>query len=749
MASPLEEDSPQSTHVLMTTTTTTTTTTPTNTTTSTDTSTARLLLLHTNTSQEEGGIILATHDDDDDDEVPHDSSSSSQESIITAGAVANLCSATLGAGILALPHAMARAGVIPGLGLLVLAAMATTASIRLLVQAVATYRQPSYEQLTLTLFGPTAAAAVQACIVLFCQGCAVAYLIAVADILQGANLLLRTHHHHDHDHDDDSRSYTMCLVWLTVCLPLSLLRRMQTLQAASAVGMASIGTLLFAALIHLMEDVHAEYENNHHHHHYGNHTDDNSTNHTLLMTSDNNYIMMNDFYYNVYDDNNDNATSTTTDHHHDDDDDDDNVWWPLNGTYSVLQACPVILFAFSCQVNVCAIFLELPVLQAAAATTTTTLTNENGNGNHNDNNSPEEEEEEEEQRVDEEANGEREDDNNNETTTSTSLSFLYHPSKVPLMQRVAVRSVLVCTVLYAAMAWTTVADFGPSQVQPNMLQNYNLRAGVMQVAAAGMAVAVCMAFPLNIFPARVTCLTLFPAKPVRNNNNNNSGSTTNRRRSAAGTTTGNPDLTEALLQDYYDETGQEPGEEPDYGYEEHVPDAELDEDEDGNIRDDDEDNDASPLTPPRPVPPYEPPANDEGDENQTNEDEMEPEGFENEYNDADMTFDWARHVVWTLILSGSALGLALVIPNIAVVFSVLGGTTSSLLGFCVPGLLGLRLERDALQKSWARYLISWCLLLGGIAVGILTTVLTVQSITGHGRDHTPQNDHNQSLTEYY
>ena len=684
-----------------------------------DTDTARLL--HTNTSQEDIPIIATTTDNDDDDDDDNGTpttlfpSSMSKQSMITAGAVANLCSATLGAGILALPHAMARAGIIPGIGLLAVAGVATTASIRLLVQAVAVYRQPSYEQLTMILFGPKAAALVKAGIVLFCQGCAVAYLIAIADILQGANLLMF----------HDSRALTMCVVWLVVCLPLSLLRRMQTLQAASAVGMAAIGTLLFAALIHLMEDWHAKYEHHHHHHDHHNQTDDsNSTNHTFRMTMTDDDYIINDFY-NVYEDYS-NATSNSTSTSNTDDD----VWWPLNGTYSVLQACPVILFAFSCQVNVCAIFLELPVLA----------------NNHENNTSPEEEEEEEEEEDgDEEANGNTNGNNNNEPS-STSLSLLYHPSKVPLMQGVAVRSVLVCTVLYAAMAWTTLADFGPSHVQPNMLQNYNLRAGVMQVAAAGMAVAVCMAFPLNIFPSRVTCLTLFPVKPsTRGNNNNNND--TNRRRQSTGT--GNPDLTEALLQDYYDESGQEPPEEPDYGYEEHVPDAELDENEEMDDNDEqNEDEDVSPPLAPRLAPQYEPPATNEvGDENQTNDDEIEQEGFENEYNDADLPFDWVRHVVWTLILSGSALGLALVLPNISVVFSVLGGTTSSWLGFCVPGLLGLRLERDATQKSWVRYLVSWCLLLGGIAVGILTTVLTVQSITGHGQHHSA-NNHNATLMEF-
>ena len=96
--------------------------------------------------------------------------------------------------------------------------------------------------------------------------------------------------------------------------------------------------------------------------------------------------------------------------------------------------------------------------------------------------------------------------------------------------------------------------------------------------------------------------------------------------------------------------------------------------------------------------------------------------------------DWCAHISWTLLLAGSALALALVVPNISLVFSILGGTTSSWLGFCVPGLLGLRLEADvgwtlAPARSPWRRLVAWILLVGGIAVGILTTYLTVNSLT--------------------
>jgi amino acid permease len=614
---------------------------------------------------------------------------------VTAGAVANLCSATLGAGVLAVPYSMAQAGVWGSVGLLAVAAGATLVSIRYLVQAVAYYQCDSYEQLTRQLFGNTACHAVQLCIVLFCEGCAVAYLIAVADIMEQADLLFH-----------ESRTWTLTIIWATVCVPLSMLRRVQTLQFTSALGVASIATLLFAALVHFGQDLDEEY------HHNGNGT--NYTNHTTAATATNDLSYLTTSWWST-DENNNTIHNTTHHHHHHHGhfriDNWDTLWWPLDGLRSVLQACPVILFAFSCQVNVCAIFLELP-----AAEDTSVETNN------------------------------RQDYNTNDAQSSTSLSVLYHPSKVPLLQRVSCYSVALCTVLYAGMGWTTLADFGPEHVAPNILQNYELRDGLMQVAAAGMAVAVLAAFPLNIFPSRVTCLQWEDAWRKHRQSATATGTTTTAT-TTIRSSLANADLTEALLQDYRQEQRD-------------------------NVRND---NAAAVVVPP-PVP-TDPasttsifpdiseggtpqtdmePSNDETnttgpptplqqDNNNANnvddypDTEVAETTFENEFRVDDdeedvFTTDWIRHVYWTFILTGTALGLALVVPDISVVFSVLGGTTSSWLGFCVPGLLGLRLGKDAVdeERDWLRYILSWLLLLGGIAIGVLTTILTVQSLTsGH------------------
>ena len=83
-------------------------------------------------------------------------------------------------------------------------------------------------------------------------------------------------------------------------------------------------------------------------------------------------------------------------------------------------------------------------------------------------------------------------------------------------------------------------------------------------------------------------------------------------------------------------------------------------------------------------------------------------------------FDARQHRLVTLLVAASALGLALVVPNISVVFGLLGGTTSSLLGFVVPGMLGLTMDGS---NKWS----AWVLVVAGSFIGIVTTGVTLYS----------------------
>ena len=478
------------------------------------------------------------------------------------GAVANLCSATLGAGILALPFAMYEAGLVFGLLLLIISAWATAASIDLIVQACHHYKLGTYESVVEKSLGSKWRQTVEISILLFCGGTAVGYVIAVGDIMERVNDM----------GSQGQKRLAMILVWLLAMLPLSCLRRMQSLQCASSIGIMSIGTLLVAATVHLFMP------------------QDN------LETADTNFLGMRDLKL---------------------------FMWPHHGLISILRACPIFFFAYSCQVNVAQIFDELPAHRVGEV---------------------------------EDASGDG---------RNIRVGFMRHATWV---------SIALCTLLYGSISLVTLIDFGDGLL-PNVLSCYRLsgrESALLHLAFLAMAVAVIMAFPLNIFPARLSIIQMWEAA-------------SSKRSGRLVLRFDEEEVREPLLlQDAQNPSGSGYGSDEDAGSPR------------SSGRDDE------PLrsvgdhaTPAIPVP-------------------MDVEGTE--------PFPVRQHQLVTLLVAGSALGLALVVPNISVVFGLLGGTTSSLLGFVVPGLLGLAMEGGSSSK-----VTSWVLVVAGTGIGVVTTVVTLYS----------------------
>lgn len=233
------------------------------------------------------------------------------------GAVANLCSATLGAGVLPLPCAIRRCGVVPGLVLLGLAAAATVGSIDIVVDVSTTLRLSTYEDLTRRLLGRRALAVVESSIFAFCFGCAVAYIVAVGDILQQGILDVFA----DQLPSIVTREFAMVAFWSVIMLPLILLERIDALRFASLLGVGSVAFLVLASVVHSVRDL----EN----------TSSGGDEYYSTVTNGDYYM-----YSHVR------AGQ-------------DVRWWTPASLWDVALACPVIMFAFSCQVNVCAIYEEL------------------------------------------------------------------------------------------------------------------------------------------------------------------------------------------------------------------------------------------------------------------------------------------------------------------------------------------------------------------------------------------------------
>jgi hypothetical protein len=215
------------------------------------------------------------------------------------GSVFNLCSATLGAGTLALPYAFSKTGVIVGTVMLIVAGLATIFSIELLIKCREATGLLSYEEMTVALFGKRVGLLVDLNIIIFCFGTSVAYCKALQGILNPVLVLahapewltdpagekVRRYHiragcvlaieRHNSVHSCTHtlihsythtliHSYTHSLIhsytrtikisivifWAAVMLPLSLIKTMNRLERFSFVGVAAICYLVLAGIVH-------------------------------------------------------------------------------------------------------------------------------------------------------------------------------------------------------------------------------------------------------------------------------------------------------------------------------------------------------------------------------------------------------------------------------------------------------------------------------------------------------------------
>jgi len=396
-----------------------------------------------------------------------------------SGSTVNLCSATLGAGMLSIPFAFSKMGLIMGVVCLLYAAYITEMSIDMLVKSCNTTKCKTYEDMTVFVYGRWMGLLAEFSILTFCIGTAIAYIVAIGDILQ---IVLSVF---DHLPAFCTREFMMFLFWSTVMFPLSLNERVNSIRFASLFGVCSIFFLALSTVYHSLRSIAND----------GFQVPERA-NMTILAGS------------------------------------------PID----FLRACPVILFAFSCQCNVPAIYCEL--------------------------NQP-------------------------------------SPRR---MSRVTYGSLSICVCAYLLMGIFAYLDFGTA-VQDNILKNFCLTTDfdpIILVAFLCITFSIVMAYPLNVLPARTTV--------------------------------------DIVLRRYWQNEVSEDGE-----------------------------------------------------------------------------MSGTRRFWLTFCISGFSLIVALLVPDISILFGLMGGTSSSVCAFIIPGLLHLKLGKE-------RIIGAWILVIGGILVGVLTTVATIYSL---------------------
>jgi sodium-coupled neutral amino acid transporter 2 len=99
------------------------------------------------------------------------------------GAVFNLSTTIVGAGIMALPATMKVLGLVPGLVMIVLAAFLTDASIELLMRFSRAVGAPSYGAVMGDAFGWWGRRLLQVCVVVNNVGVMIVYMIIIGKIL--------------------------------------------------------------------------------------------------------------------------------------------------------------------------------------------------------------------------------------------------------------------------------------------------------------------------------------------------------------------------------------------------------------------------------------------------------------------------------------------------------------------------------------------------------------------------------------
>ncbi|PQP97679.1 sodium-coupled neutral amino acid transporter 5 [Prunus yedoensis var. nudiflora] len=167
-------------------------------------------------------------------------SSSSEKVASFSGAVFNISTTMIGAGIMSIPATIKVLGIVPGFILILLVALVGEVTLEFLLSYTNSGESSTYAGMVGESFGPWGSIAVQICAIITNLGSLIIYFIIIGDVLCGSQsegtLHLGILQEWFGIHWWNSRAYALLFIALFVMLPLVLLRRVDSLRHTSAVS---------------------------------------------------------------------------------------------------------------------------------------------------------------------------------------------------------------------------------------------------------------------------------------------------------------------------------------------------------------------------------------------------------------------------------------------------------------------------------------------------------------------------------
>ncbi|MED6161772.1 hypothetical protein PIB30_063879 [Stylosanthes scabra] len=167
-----------------------------------------------------------------------------------SGAVFNISTTMIGAGIMSVPATMKVLGILPGFFVIVFVAIITDVTVEFMLRYTAHGKSLTYAAMVGESFGSLGSLALKICVIITNLGVLIIYFIVLGDVLCGNESKGITHLGILQEwfgiHWWTSRAFALLIVALFIMLPLVMLRRVDSLRYSSAISI--LLALVFVAI---------------------------------------------------------------------------------------------------------------------------------------------------------------------------------------------------------------------------------------------------------------------------------------------------------------------------------------------------------------------------------------------------------------------------------------------------------------------------------------------------------------------